>query len=257
MTWLCVSVHDISPETWARCERLLAALDTIGRFPLTLLVVPNYFRRGAFAPDWYRKALQERVVRGDELALHGYTHWDESRVSNGPWESLSRRSQSAAESEFATLSLSQAAERLEKGRDWFARQGWSVQGFIAPGWLLSRGTWQMLERGAAFAYTTTVGSFHLLHPHISVPAPSVTYSTRSRLRRSLSHAWNATLTDQLLSAPLVRLALHPSDADHSAILVHIRRTLDKLLALRRAVTKAAFASRMQETLSVERIALAR
>lgn len=252
MSALCVSVHDVSPETWPRCERLLEGLDELGRFPLTLLVVPNYFRRGASAPDWYREALEERMARGDELALHGYTHWDENPVAH---DLFSRRSQSAAESEFAALSPSQAAERLDKGREWFLRQGWKPQGFVAPGWLLSQGTWQVLKQGSAFAYTTTIGSFHLLHPHIAVPAPSVTYGNRSRLRRTLlAHAWNAVLSEQLEHAALVRLALHPADADHSAILIHIRRTLEKLLARRRAMTKAAFASSLRETLSVERSA---
>jgi predicted deacetylase len=253
MKAVCVSLHDVAPDTWPRCERLLAAFSEFGRLPITLLVVPNYLRHGTAVPAWYHSALQGRVARGDELALHGYAHWDDIRVSGTAWDLLSRRNQAAGESEFASLSRAQAADRLEKGQEWFLRQGWSVKGFIAPGWLLSRGTWEVLRYGSTFTYTTTIGNFHVLRPNISVVAPSVTYSTRSRLRRTLPYAWNSALSEQMERAPLVRIALHPADVDHPAILLHARQTLKQLLTRRCAMTKAAYAAILRESLSAERI----
>ena len=48
---LCIAIHDVAPATWPRCEVLFDLLRTLGAPPTTLLVVPDYHRRGSIEND--------------------------------------------------------------------------------------------------------------------------------------------------------------------------------------------------------------
>jgi hypothetical protein len=113
-------------------------------------------------------------------------------------------------------------------------------GFVAPAWLMSRGTWEALP-AFDFTYTTTLGRFHLLRERRSVNALSLVYSARSRWRRWTSRGWNAALVRALRDAPLVRLGIHPADAEHIDLVEHIQRVLDYARRGRQAITKAEYA----------------
>jgi uncharacterized protein len=243
---LCISIHDVAPATWADCARLLEVLAPFGPLPLTLLVVPDYHGQGAALPGWYRHALERRLEMGDELALHGWNHLDEGPPASGPAEWLRRRVYTAGEGEFAALSTEAARQRLAAGRAWFAAQGWPLSGFVAPAWLLGPGAWRALAEPiagqAAFAYTTTLRVFHSFLPQRAVAASCIVYSARSRLRRAASLAWNAFPRDR--AAPLLRVALHPIDARHPALLRQAVRRLQDLLLEREVMTKAQFAARL-------------
>jgi len=242
---LCVSIHDVAPATWERCRRLLAAVAEVAPVPLTLLVVPDYHRRGDGLPPWYRNALADRLAAGDELALHGLVHLDEAPPPRSPTAWFARRVLTAAEGEFAALPADAAAARLQTGLACFRAAGWPLRGFVAPAWLLGDGGWRALE-ASPFAYTTTAAQFHLLHPRRAVAAPVIAYSTRSRARRLLSLAWHR-LHRPADDAPLVRLALHPDDALYPAVLRQAQRQLEGLLATRLPMTKGAFADALGAT----------
>lgn len=247
---MCVSIHDVAPLTWSRCEQLLGALSRVARVPATLLVVPNYHRRGAGLPPRYRDALAERLAAGDELALHGFHHLDEGPPPTGVGEWVKRRVLTAAEGEFASLTRPAARRRLTAGREWFEAQGWPVHGFVPPAWLLGPGAWQAVA-ASPFAYTTTHRHLHLLHPWQAVPAPVLTWSTRSSLRRALSLAWNG-LRAIPGGAPLVRLALHPDDALHPEVVRQAQHLLEVLLRDRVAMTKLAFARTLRPDARADR-----
>ena len=73
---LCVVLHDVAPATLPACDRMLRAIEEVSYdVPLTLLAVPRYHcdPPSAFFGDW----LRGRSARGDEIALHGYTHLDD------------------------------------------------------------------------------------------------------------------------------------------------------------------------------------
>src|SRR5687768_15049263 len=72
---LCVSIHDVAPATWDECARLAQAMREVAELPLTWLVVPQYHRAGG-DPARMESGLGSALARGDELALHGYTHLD-------------------------------------------------------------------------------------------------------------------------------------------------------------------------------------
>ncbi|MGE5522625.1 MAG: DUF2334 domain-containing protein [Rhodospirillaceae bacterium] len=241
MRALCVSVHDVSPLTWAACRSLLAAISEVdATVPVTLLVVPDYHGYGYSVPPWYRAWLATRAARGDEIALHGYTHRDEAPAADSVADRLRRRFYTAGEGEFAAVSRETATRKIEAGKAWCAAQGFEPRGFIAPAWLMSRGTWDALP-AFDFTYTTTLGRFHLLRARRSLSALSLVYSARSAWRRSTSVIWNSTLVRAQRNAPLVRLGLHPADAEYPQLVEHIQRVLDYARRGRQALTKAEFA----------------
>ncbi|WP_070099062.1 DUF2334 domain-containing protein [Azoarcus sp. KH32C] len=240
---MCVSLHDVAPETWPRCECLLNAVAAVARVPLTLLVVPNYHRHGDDIPRWYHEMLQDRRAMGDELALHGYVHYDEAARPHGPIDWWRRRVLTAGEGEFASLGRRATEGRLAAGLDWFQHQGWTPKGFVAPAWLLSEGAWRALET-SPFAYTTTADAIHLLHPRRKLATRSLVYSTRSPLRRTLSLAWNGHRQAAAAGTP-VRLALHPNDSRYPEVIAQVQGLLERLLRDRTPMTKADFVARQQ------------
>jgi uncharacterized protein len=236
---LCVSIHDVAPRTFGACQRIAQAVREVDpACPLTLLVVPRYHGDDSLPPE-FLSWLESRRARGDELALHGYTHLDDGEPPRGVQERLRRQTYTAGEGEFAALAREEAAKRIECGRRWFAQHGWTPSGFVAPAWLLSRGAWQALEE-AGFQYTTTLTRFHALNPRASIRAPSIVYSTRSAVRRRASCVWNRVLLTTASHSPLVRVGFHPADAQYSSVMQHGLELLAQLLRTRTALTKTAY-----------------
>ena len=157
---LCVSIHDVAPATWSDCLRLVEAVRAVADIPLTWLVVPQYHFRPEQSPAM-EACLNVALERGDELALHGYSHLDTEAGSGGLRARFLRNVYTRREGEFAALTEAEARRRLELGLDWFAARGWTPTGFVPPAWLLGEGAWRAL-RDAPFAYTTTFSHFHCL-----------------------------------------------------------------------------------------------
>jgi uncharacterized protein len=235
--WLLVSLHDVAPATWPQCQRVLDAIAEVTDIPLTLLLVPAYHGHCSAQPA-FEAEMSRLVARGHELALHGYFHID-AQLPDGWIDWLRRRVYTAGEGEFAALSQREATERLFLGRRWFAANGWPLMGFVPPAWLMGPGAWQALRADGQFEYTSTLGGLHLLRQGRTLRAPVCTYSARSPLRRALSVAFNGALGRALAQTPVVRLALHPHDADHPIIRRSWQRHLERLLRHRRPTTKAA------------------
>nr|WP_229477088.1 DUF2334 domain-containing protein [Massilia rubra] len=72
-------------------------------------------------------------------------------------------------------------------------------------------------------------------------SPSLVYAARNRTGRIVSPPAAWMLAWLLRDAPLVRLALHPRDARHPALLRHAQTLIAHLLQTRVALTKAGFA----------------
>jgi predicted deacetylase len=236
---LCVSIHDVAPATWTECRTLLDAVADVADIPLTLLVVPAYHGATETVPSFDHQ-LERRVARGDELALHGYTHLDSGPPPRDWREAYARQVYTNGEGEFAALAAHEAVERLKLGMQWFARRGWALRGFVAPAWLLGAGGWQAL-RQSPLLYTTTWRQFHLLPSQQSLHAPSLVYSSRNAWGRALSRQavnWTGLMQRE---APLVRLSLHPRDVHDRKTIRHFQQLLEQLLRQRQAVTKAGFA----------------
>lgn len=244
---LCVSIHDVAPDTWADCVRLQQAVRAVADIALTWLVVPRYHGRAPAAPEMER-SLGALLALGHELALHGYTHLDSAAPGNGVRGRFLRRVFTQGEGEFAAIGEDDARRRIALGLAWFAERGWPVQGFVAPAWLLGDAAWRVL-REFPFEYTTTMSHFHLLKPRRALLAPSLVYTARNAVGRLLSPRAAGALATLMAPAPLVRLSLHPRDARYPALVRHAQHLVERLLADRRPLTKAAFASEFSARLT--------
>ncbi|HEY0179624.1 MAG TPA: polysaccharide deacetylase family protein [Dokdonella sp.] len=236
---LCIALHDVAPATWPRCVRLLDRLDALGAPPLTLLVVPDYHRRGrADADAAFVRAIDRRLARGDEVALHGYFHLDDAAPPRTPRQWLLRRRLTAGEGEFAALDERTAAARIDAGLAMLGRLGWHPHGFVAPAWLLGAGARAALAT-APLRYTSTHTQLVPLDGAPPVAAPCIGASARSAWRRRASRAGLALAGAATRNAPLLRVALHPADAEHADLLAAWSAVLAALLDARQATTKAA------------------
>jgi predicted deacetylase len=189
---LCISIHDVAPATWTDCLRLVQAVRAVADVPLTWLVVPHYHFRPEQSPGM-EACLNVALERGDELALHGYSHLDTEGAGGGLRSRFLRNVYTRREGEFAALTEAEARRRLELGLDWFAARGWTPTGFVPPAWLLGEGAWRAL-RDAPFDYTTTFSHFHCLPRAYdaradATPAPrSADRSARAQARHGAGDA---------------------------------------------------------------------
>jgi predicted deacetylase len=234
---VCIVLHDAAPSTRPACVRTLAAIrDVAGDAPVTILAVPRYHDEKP--TDQFEAWLGGRVRRGDELALHGCTHRDDG-TPEGCLDGLRRSRYTRGEGEFWSLSRREALARIDVGIEWFAKNRWPLSGFVAPAWLLGPGARAALvER--PFEYTATLRELVHLPDQTAVRSQSVVYSTSSAWRRGSSLAWNAAVDIAERSNPLLRLELHPRDADFAAVKRSWQKILERALRRRKPATVAEF-----------------
>lgn len=233
---LVVSIHDVSPRTWAATERMLADLAAMGVARTALLVIPDHHHRGHFRKDAeFCRWLADHAGAGHEAVVHGYFHLREAKGGEGAWSRLVTESYTAGEGEFYDLDEAEAFARVTRGRDEFREIGLEPAGFIAPAWLLGDAAERAVAR-AGFQYTTRIGGVKDLVSGEEHASQSLVYSVRAAWRRGTSLAWNSLLLRALGDRPLVRVGLHPPDWDHAAIRRHALKCLARALASREAMT---------------------
>ena len=241
---ICIVLHDAAPATRSACLRTLAAVrDVAGDAPVTLLAVPRYHDDPS-TPQ-FEAWLGERSGRGDELALHGLTHLDPGSAAN--WrDSLRRSHYTRGEGEFWALSRGEALQRIDLGIEWFAKNRWPLSGFVAPAWLIGPGAWSaIVER--PFEYTSTLRQMIHLPSRVPVASQSVVYSTSRGWRRSMSVAWNTAVAVAERNNPLLRIELHPRDADFTAVRRSWQGVLERALRTRKPSTVAEHMRRTRPT----------
>lgn len=221
-------LHDVAPETWPDYQPFVEAVDALGRIPMTLLVVPDFHKRNAVehAPG-FRQHMEQRLLRGDELALHGYFHADDGPPPRSPREYFMRRIYTW-EGEFHALSQERALRRLSAGLEVFERMHWPVTGFVAPAWLMSDGTRQAL-RQLPLRYTSDPQHLYRLPDFTRINAPGLVWSARSSWRRGLSRLVCSVQEHRQRQASTLRLGLHPVDMRHGFSRRYWLDTLQRLL----------------------------
>jgi uncharacterized protein len=244
---LCVSIHDVAPDTWSRCQLLLRSIHAVANIPVTLLVVPNYHHHKNYTYPQFDRLLEKRLSFGDELALHGYSHLDEGIAPTNLWNKFVRKIYTQGEAEFYAIDTDEARRRLHLGIDWFERNHWPITGFVAPAWLLGKGSWQALKE-FPFRYTTTMRQFHLLPECAAIRSPSLVYGARNFWFKQLSFARNSIIYRSLQDAPVLRIGLHPNDVLHPDIIKNTQQLLEKFLEQRMAMTKISFTNMWQQSI---------
>lgn len=228
-TSLLVVLHDVAPSTWSDYQPFVEAVDALGNVPMTWLVVPDFHKHsGLDNHPAFRRLLNHRVARGDELALHGYFHCDEGPTPTTPRDWFMRRIYTH-EGEFYALSREAALTRLRAGIEVFQRYHWPLQGFIAPAWLMSEGTRQAL-RELPLSYTSDPQHLYRLPDFTTVEAPGLVWSARSAWRRGVSKLVSDQRELRWRQAPVIRLGLHPVDMRHEFSRNYWLHTLKRLLA---------------------------
>ena len=235
---LCIAIHDVAPATWPECEALLNLLDRFGHPPVTLLIVPDYHRSGRVdCAPWFVRAVNGRVATGAEIALHGYFHVDAAPLARNPATWLQRRVLTGGEGEFAALTVEEASSRIREGRAQLEACGWSVSGFVPPAWLAGAGAREAIRR-SSLTYTSSHLSLIRLADGVRIGAPCITASARSPWRRLGSRLWLSAMEAATAGAPLLRVALHPSDARHPEITAQWMRLIEHVLGTRTTLTKS-------------------
>ena len=221
-------LHDVAPSTLADYQPFVEAVDALGEVPMTWLVVPDFHKHSPLeAHPEFRRVLTHRLARGDELALHGYFHCDEGPPPTTPRDWFMRRIYTH-EGEFYTLSQHAALDRLRAGIEIFDRYNWPLEGFVAPAWLMSKGTREAL-RQLPLRYTSDSQHLYQLPDFTPIDAPGLVWSARSAWRRGLSKLLSDQREQQWREAPVIRLGLHPVDMRHEFSRQYWLQTLKRLL----------------------------
>jgi len=221
-------LHDVAPSTLADYQPFVEAVDALGEVPMTWLVVPDFHKHNSLeAHPEFRRVLTHRLARGDELALHGYFHCDEGPPPTTPRDWFMRRIYTH-EGEFYTLSQHAALDRLRAGIEVFDRYNWPLEGFVAPAWLMSKGTREAL-RQLPLRYTSDSQHLYQLPDFTPIDAPGLVWSARSAWRRGLSKLLSDQREQQWREAPVIRLGLHPVDMRHEFSRQYWLQTLKRLL----------------------------
>ena len=244
---VAIAIHDVSPATWPECRELLAMLDDAGAPPVTLLVIPEHHRGAGVLHDHaFVRAMNARLARGDELALHGYFHLDDAPAPRTPRQWFARRMLTRAEGEFAALDERESAARIARGVALFDELGWPLAGFVPPAWLLGSGARSALSQCAhRFEYVTVRSGIYHLPAWRFEPTANLCYSPDTAVRRAVSRAVIRLELRRANTRPLLRISLHPPDLRGAGVLRHWRRLVGDALAGRSAVTKREWARRFR------------
>ena len=232
---LIVSFHDLHPGSRTACQRFLDLAAEAGIPHLSLLVVPRWHGAPPFDQDPDFVAWLHRLAEaGHDLCLHGNTHAAD-QIRGGPIARLMARFYTNREGEFYQLNRAEAEIKLEDGLERFGCSNLPVHGFTAPAWLLSPAARDALQcRG--FIYNTLYGQVELLQEDRPIAAPTLVFSCRSAWRRAMSRYWTGFWMRFHAGAPVLRLAVHPCDLEHPAILDAMLQLLRRARTDRQPIT---------------------
>lgn len=222
---LLLSIHDVTPALEAEVRALHALCARIGAEP-ALLVVPDWHgqwpleRHPGFV-DW----VAARAAAGAEIVLHGLRH-DEVGLPRGWGDAVRAWGRTAREGEFLTLGAEAARERIARGRDRLHALGLLPIGFIPPAWLCREATHHAVGAlGLRFSEDERGIRVHPSGRRLRAPALRWSARTATRARGSALVAearWRLQRR-----TPVVRLALHPGDLRHRAVIRSIERALER------------------------------
>lgn len=234
---MLVSIHDVSPEFEPAVDQLYGQLTRLVRGPITMLVVPDFWRNAPLAgAPAYRAKLRAWADAGVEMLLHGWSHRDETPRHRG-FAAWKARHMTAGEGEFLGLSREEAVRRLRDGRAAVEDAiGRPVTGFVAPAWLYGDGARAAL---ADERFDVAEDHFRVWRPRdgaIVARGPVISWASRSRGRTASSLAFAAFARRALAPLPTLRIAVHPGDVSKQSILDSIEETVRSAAAGRRSVT---------------------
>lgn len=211
---LVVSLHDVTPARFEACRLCTDMLDRLG-IRSSLLVVPNYHDVRMDSDPAFIEWLRVRESLGDELVLHGYRHKVEHKPS-GFMAGIQCSLFSRMECEFLGLSADQFNTLINNGMELFKRNGFSSAGFVPPSWLVDNHNLPLLK-SHGIRYATRQYRFFELESGKSLFSPAVVLWGATTRMNKLSRFYNNMMLPLLRTNRLVRIALHPPDAEMGAL----------------------------------------
>jgi len=231
----CLVLHGVTRATWSLYRPFVAHIDALGGIPATLLVSPETGDGQSLADDLhFSAAMDRRLIRGDELVMHGFGH---HRAAGRGKPTRNANSGGLRQLTFPRpQSEREARIWLGAGLRQFMELDWPVEGFVAPGWYLDESVRAALD-SLPFRYTADRERLIRLKDNRSLPAPAAAGS-------DLGAPWTTVLSSRrpwssaahFDTAPCLRLAVHPKDLQHPAAQDFWLRTVNHVLTHRHPLT---------------------
>lgn len=214
MPRVVLSIHDVAPSTAEASRRWLEVAESFG-MRASLLVVPGPWQgMDLTSSPGFSQWLHDARTRGHEIVQHGWCH---SRVKGrvGIGTRLAGDLLGRGCQEFWELSRDDAVVHLTLGREALRTAGHVVIGFVAPAWLMSRGTRQAL---ADLGYEWTTTHTHVVRVADGARLGSFAVSQRpgSRLSTIAARMTRLAVRASVTMRRTVRIAVHPADLTEHA-----------------------------------------
>ena len=108
-------------------------------------------------------------------------------------------------------------------------------GFVPPAWFHGRRSFELIHERGLDLTEDSLSVFSLAQGR-GLRAPATEWSTRKAWRAAAGVAIAAVRRPLESWRPLLRLVIHPTDMDVPSVVGSVRKTLERLLGSRRAVT---------------------
>lgn len=224
---LLVSVHDVSQGTMHAAREWADALDARG-VPITLLVVSGPYEGPALSPDSEVAAwLREREARGDEAAVHGWSH--EMPGGAVGWRRSLARPIARGAAELAAVSEPEGRRVLTRCAVTMASAGLRPTGLTPPGYLLSPGG-RAAARAVGLRYTASHAAVHDALEGRTHRIPAFCHRPGTRLEGAGAALLVTAVGGLARLGRSVRIGLHPADLARPALRSAALRAVDDALA---------------------------
>ncbi len=242
-----ISFHDVTPYHLPRLQKAEQILTQWGVPKINYLFIPDYHRKNQQLDkvilSTFKQWTGENRTFAVQWLLHGYYHLETSKNTNEVSNKLSLpigkrlkgKFLTANEGEFLTLSSPEIRARIREGQTAFTDFfHCSPEVFVAPAWLFNEHLFPILK-DHQFRITEDHSFIYLLDKDKKIPAPVITWATRTRLRRLISQTGCPILNRWWSGKDLLRIALHPFDFDHPATINSIEKVIKNALNKREPI----------------------
>jgi predicted deacetylase len=227
---LLITIHDVTPALMPAVETLWRTCTARGVVP-GLLVVPDWHGGAPFDRDpAFCEWVRARAAEGAELFLHGERH-DEVGSPRGWRDEVRAFGRTNNEGEFLTLDYDAALARITRGVQRMRAQGMDPIGFVPPAWLCTPATHDAVH-DVGLAVSEDDGSVYAHRSGARLASPVVRWSARGAFRSYASVAQERLRGALQAGAPVMRIALHPFDLAHPAVVRSIDTALDRWTSAR-------------------------
>ena len=220
---LIVSLHDVAAVHLPLLRKAEGLLRRLKISEVQYLFVPEFhgrYRASEYPEfiDWCRRERSFAV----SWWLHGFYHQDRpqdngSTIALNFKDRLKRKFLTGGEGEFLALDVESQRRRLVAGLEEFSKcfQGAKPVGFVPPAWLFRPDALLPLLRELDMPYTESHQDIFNVKTGTTKAAPVITWATRTVLRKYGSLIVCPWLASRFREKPVIRVALHPHDFDHT------------------------------------------